>query len=383
MIFIYNISTGGVYMNSRSKEIIKTSIIGIIGNLLLVVIKGTIGFLSSSISIIMDGVNNLTDAGSSTIAIIGTKLANKTPDKKHPYGHGRIEDITSFLIGGIILFAGGLAIYESITSLIDYFETRTIPSFTTLSLVIIGVAILIKGAIAIYYRKQGQKLKSDVLKASGIDAMFDMLLSTATLVGAILAKTLGIYIEGYLGIIIGIFILKSGFEIVKEALSHLIGERVDEEFKTKIKNEVLDNKQVISVHDLIINSYGNGMYIASIHITVDDNLMAGQIQKLEREIATVIYQKYNVILTIGIYTLGESNEESKAIKKEVLSYIANNPDILELHGFNVDLDKMVVIFDLVISFNLKDPNAYKKELEDYLKRLYPAYQFFCTIDKDF
>ena len=178
---------------NREKTIVRTSVIGIIGNIFLVGFKATIGFIAGSISIIMDALNNLTDALSSIITIVGTKLSNKKPDKKHPFGHGRIEYITSTIIAALILFAGGLAIYESIKSIIEYFDTKELPQFNIISLVIIGVAILVKVGIGIFYKIQGKRVNSSSLKASGTDALFDAILSTATLVGAIFAYTLHLY----------------------------------------------------------------------------------------------------------------------------------------------------------------------------------------------
>ncbi len=198
---------------NREKKIVTTSIIGIGGNVLLVAIKAFIGLLANSISLVLDAVNNLSDALSSIITIIGTKIANKKPDKKHPFGHGRVEYLTSLIIAVIILIAGAAAIYESIISLIEGSE----PNYSNLSLIIISIAIVIKVALGLFFRKMGKETNSDALKGSGIDALFDALLSLATLVGAIVAMFAHVYIEGYLGIVIGLFIIKSGIGILRES----------------------------------------------------------------------------------------------------------------------------------------------------------------------
>ena len=211
----------------REKEIIKTSFIGIVGNFFLVMFKAFVGIIAGSISIIMDAVNNFTDALSSIITIIGTKLSAKKPNKKHPYGYGRIEYITSTLIAMFILFAGGMAIYESIKSIIDYFKNGTMPTFEIYSIIIIASMIVVKVLIGLFFMNKGKRIDSDALKASGMDALFDSILSTSTLIGIFIAKYLGFYVEGYLGIEIGLFILKSGFEVLKESLSSMIGYRFD------------------------------------------------------------------------------------------------------------------------------------------------------------
>ncbi|MBO4682779.1 MAG: cation diffusion facilitator family transporter, partial [Bacilli bacterium] len=174
-------------LKAREKGIARTSIVGIVGNFILVATKATIGFIAGSVSIIMDAVNNLTDSLSSIITIIGTKLSGKKPDKKHPFGHGRIEYITSAIVGIIILVAGITAIYESILSIVDHFQNGTMADYSIVSLIIIGVAVFIKLSLGIFFRLQGKKYDSDVLKASGVDALFDVLLSLGTLVGAIVS----------------------------------------------------------------------------------------------------------------------------------------------------------------------------------------------------
>ena len=206
-------------MINREKEIVKTSVVGIAGNVVLVAFKAFVGFLAGSVAIIMDAVNNLTDALSGIITIVGTKLAGKRPDKKHPYGYGRIEYLTSTLIAVLILFAGGMAVFESIQSIIDHFQNGAMPAFEIYSIVIVAAAIGAKVAIGLFFKKRGATIDSEALKASGTDALFDSVLSTATLVGVLVAKFAGVYIEGYLGILIGLFILKSGVGVLAESLS--------------------------------------------------------------------------------------------------------------------------------------------------------------------
>jgi len=367
----------------RSKGIIKTSFVGIGGNFLIAGTKAVIGLIASSISIILDAVNNLTDALSSLITIIGIKLSGKKPDKKHPYGHGRIEYITSAVIGFIILFSGATAIVESIKSIIDHFQNGSMPDFSILSLFIIAFAVIAKIVLGLFFKRQGKKYESDTLKASGNDALSDAILSTSTLVGAIIAKFAGLYVEGYLGIIIGIFIIKAGLEVILEAGSDIIGRRIDKEFSDKIKKSVLAVNGVLSVHDLIINSYGNNTYIASIHIGIKDDMKAREIQEIEREIAYKMYEEYHVIMTTGIYTLSEISEKAYEIKQFILKMIKDDPNILELHGYFYDENKKVINFDLVFSFDEKEPEAKVSSILEMLNEKYDDYKFICNIDKDY
>lgn len=368
---------------NREKGIIATSIIGIAGNILLVGLKAFIGFLANSISIITDAINNLSDALSSLITIIGTKLSNKKPDKQHPYGHGRIEYLTATLIGALILFAGGTAISESIKSIIDYFKNGATADYDVTSFIIISLAIAIKLLLGIFFKLRGKKFKSDVLNASGMDALFDVLLSAATLVGAIISKTTGFYCEGYIGIAIGLFIIKSGIGVIKESVSHMIGSRADEELKKQIKQEVYSVSGVQGVYDLILNNYGNDKYIGSVHVGVDNKLNAQDIQKIEREISAKMYLEHGIIMTVGIYTENDDSELSIEIKKNIQKIIKNNKNILQLHGFYFDESTKICNFDLVISFDEKEPQTVIDSIGEELQKIFPDVVFMINLDLDY
>ena len=369
--------------DKRESTIIRTSIIGIIGNIFLVGFKAAIGFIAGSISIVVDALNNLTDALSSIITIVGTKISNKKPDKKHPFGHGRVEYITSTLVAFLILFAGGLAIYESIKSIIDYFQNKTLPQFTVWSLVIIGVAILVKVGIGIFYKIQGKKVNSSALKASGSDALWDAALSTGTLIGAIFAYTLGWYVEGYLGILIGLFIIKSGIGILRESFSLIIGERYDKEEINKIRQDICAIDGVQGAYDLIINNYGPNKNIGSVHIGVANNLTAKEVQIIERNITAMMYMKYNTIMTVGIYADFVETEISKSIHKYLLEVNSKYEHILQLHGFFVDEEKKLCNFDLVISFDEQEPEQVVENVKKAMEEKFPEYTFIVTLDNDF
>ena len=367
----------------REKEIIKTSFIGLIANVLLVGFKAFVGFVAGSISIIMDALNNLTDALSSIITIIGTKLSNKRPNKKHPYGYGRIEYITSTLIAVLILFAGGMAIYESIKSIIDHFQKGTMPEFEIYSIVIIAVAIAVKVGIGLFFRRQSKKTDSEALDASGKDALFDSILSSSTLVGMLVAKFAGFYVEGYLGIIIGCFIIRSGIEVLKESLSSIIGNRFEKDLITNIKNDINQIDGVQGSFDLILNSYGHNKNIGSVHIGVKDNLTSKEIQEIERNITYLMYTKYNTIITVGIYAENTNDKESKAIYDGILEVTKKYQNILQIHGYYVDKVKKYINFDLVISFDEEKPYEIIENIKEEVGKNNPDYQIIINYDQDF
>lgn len=364
---------------NREKLIVRTSIVGILGNVGLVAAKAIIGIIAGSISIILDAVNNLTDALSSVITIIGTKLAGKKPDRKHPYGHGRIEYITSLIIAVIILVAGGTAIYESIQSLIKGNKA----TYTDLSLIIISLAILVKVGLGIFFRRMGKKTHSEALKASGVDALFDALLSLSTLIGAIIARFTGVAIEGYLGILIGLFIIKTGIEIMINALSSIVGKRTDKETSLGVKQLVNSFPEVIGAYDLVLHDYGPTKSIGSIHIEVRDDLTAKEIHPLSRKIMQAVYEKYGIILTVGIYATNESNPEIKQIRKDLYELIKQYPTIKQTHGFYVDVELKMVSFDIIVDFKDENAEGIRKELVEKMSAMHPDYQYYVILDDDY
>ena len=364
---------------NREKKIVQTSIIGILGNVLLVAAKAFIGFLAGSIAIITDAVNNLTDALSSTITIIGTKLANKKPDKKHPYGHGRIEYVTSLAIAVIIIIAGVMAIFESVKSIIDGAK----PSHDYISIIIISVAIVVKLGLGFYFVYVAKKVKSDVLKASGFDALLDALLSSSTLIAVLISLFWDFNIEGYLGIAIGLFIIRTGIEVLREGISSLVGERADQDLIDNIKELVTSFPEVIGAYDLILNNYGPNKTIGSIHIEVRDNLTAKEIHPLSRMISSAAYQKFGIILTVGIYAQNESDEKASEIKSYVEEIIKEYDNLKMLHGFYLDESKHMVSFDLVFDFSKEDNRPQIEEIKAKLKEKYPQYDYYIIEDTDF
>jgi len=364
---------------NRQKKIIQTSIIGIIANIFLVIIKAIIGILAHSVSIISDAINNLTDSLSSVITIVGTKFAGKKPDKKHPYGHGRIEYLVSLIIGLIILVAGMMAIYESVKAIIE----KPVVDYSIVSLIVIALAVLVKVFIGIYYLKVGKSVNSEPLKASGKDALFDVLLSTATVVGIVTSLAWEINIEGYIGIVIGLFILRAAIEVIHDGFSLIIGERASEEVIENIKKLVCSFPEVKGAYDLIINSYGEERRIASIHIEVDDNLTATEIHHLSRSIAVKVYSETSTILTVGIYASNENKPEVKMIKDYIYELVNEDQGITQIHGFYLDEEKKLITFDLIFDFKYKDPQKKIAELINILSEKYPEYSFYIIQDTDF
>ena len=360
----------------RNKVIVKTSILGIFMNIMLVIFKMLVGFFANSISIILDAVNNLTDILSSIVTIVGTKLSTKAPDKEHPYGHGRIEYFTSVILSVIILLAGVSAIKESISKIIKPDDTE----YSLLSFVIIFVAVITKFQFSKYAKNTGKSVNSQTLIATGQDALMDSLLSFSTLVGAIINYIWHFKLEGYLGVVIGLFILKSSIEILKEAVDLILGLRADGDLTKKLKEKMNSFEEVQGVYDLNLHNYGPASIIASAHIQVRNDMTAEEIHILTREIEYLIYQEFGIILTIGIYAANDKGEFGE-IKKTLTEILKEYKNVLQVHGFYVDKADNVY-FDLIMDFETQNREELKNEIVKKLKEKYPKYNYNVILDQD-
>ena len=363
---------------NRDKLIIKTCIIGILTNVLLVVFKAFVGMVSNSIAVILDAVNNLSDAISSIITIVGIKLAGKLPDKKHPLGYGRIEYLTSMIVSGIVLYAGITSIAESIKKII-YPEA---PDYSITSLIIIAVAVLVKVILGKYVKAQGEKVNSGSLIASGSDALFDAILSASVFVSAIIFIVSGFSLEAYIGVAISCFIIKSGIEMMKETLNEILGTRADTDITNKIKHILSQYSQVRGVYDLIMYNYGPDKYYTSVHLEVPDTMTAKEIDDLTRKMETKIHKETGVILTgVGIYAYNTQNDEAMQIEKEVIKKVLKHKWALQVHGFYLDIKEQKMRFDVVMSFDI-NPEGGIKTLYEELHNSYPKYELEIVSDVD-
>ena len=255
---------------SRNAVIVRTSFIGILANVLLAAFKAVVGLASSSIAIVMDAVNNVSDAASSVITIVGTKLAGKEPDRKHPFGYGRIEYLSAMVISVLVLYAGITAFVESVKKIIH----PDVPDYSTVTLIIVAVAVVVKIFLGRYVKSVGEKVNSDSLVNSGKDAMLDSVISASTLVAAAIHLIFHVSLEAWLGAVIALVIIKSGVEMLRETLSQILGERADAELAREIKAAVNSYPQISGAYDLVLHNYGPDSYNGSIHIEVPDTLSA-------------------------------------------------------------------------------------------------------------
>ncbi len=364
----------------RNSIIVRTSIIGIIANIFLAAFKAAIGIISNSVAILMDSVNNISDAASSIITIAGTKLAAKRPDKKHPFGYGRIEYLSAMVISLLVLYAGVTAFIESVKKIFS----PDVPDYSTLSLIIVAAAVIVKIVLGTYVKNVGKSVNSDSLINAGSDAKLDSVISASTLVAALIYIFSGISLEAWLGAIIGLVIVKAGLEMLKETLSKILGERVDPELVKSIKATIRSLPEVNGAYDLVMHNYGPDSYNGSVHIEIPDKLSVNELDRLLRRIQVKVYKEHGVILTaIGIYSHNTENPLAVSAREKISSIVAEIPEILQMHGFYIDKEDMMIRFDIVLSFNVNDREQLRSEVYEKVLKEYPGYDIQIGLDIDF
>lgn len=362
----------------RNKLIVRTSIIGILANVLLAGFKMVVGLFAHSIAIILDAVNNLSDVLSSLVTIVGNKLANKAPDRKHPLGHGRVEYISALIVSAIILYAGVTAAIEAVKKIIN----PTKPNYTTITLFIIAVAVVVKILLGLYVSKQGKKAKSGALEASGKDALFDAVISASVLASAIIYLTTKVSLEAYVAVIISIFIIKAGIEIMAETISEILGKRADADLTKKVKEILNREPEVRGAYDLLLNNYGPNKNYASVHLELPDTMTVDEVDVLTRKLEMNVYKETGIILTgVGVYSYNTSDTEVAHIRNEVQEMVMAHDWSLQMHGFYLDIEKHTMRFDVVLSFDI-DPKEGIDIIRKEVKESYPEYELNIIADVD-
>lgn len=362
---------------SRDSVIIRTSVIGILTNVFLAAFKAVVGIVSHSIAVTLDAVNNLSDALSSIITIVGTKLAGKSPDKKHPLGHGRVEYLSAMIVSGIVLYAGITSAVESVKKIIH----PEVAEYSTVSLIIIAVAIAVKLILGKYVKKQGEMVNSGSLVASGSDATFDAILSASVLASAIIFLTTGISLEAWVGVVIAVFIIRSGIEMVTETLDDILGKRADSDVTVRIKRILSEEPEVRGAYDLFLYNYGPDRDYGSVHIELPDTMTVEEVDRLTRRLEAKVYDQTGVVLTgIGVYSYNTSGEAVK-LRSEVTKRVMAHDWALQIHGFYFDMESREVRFDVVMSFDI-DHGEGVKILTEEMQEAFPDYHFIVVPDID-
>ena len=370
---------------TRNAYIYLGSIVGIICNLILSIIKITVGVISSSVSIMADGFNNLSDMASSLITMVGIKLANMPADKEHPFGHGRMEYLSALVVAFMVMLVGA----QFIKSSVDRILNPTKVSFEMIPFILLLISLILKLWLSRFNKYVGEKINSSALKAASVDALGDVFTSSCVIISFLASKFTTIPIDGYVGVLVSLAILYAGYSLVKDTISPLLGEAPDEELVKAIKQGVLSYDNIIGVHDLIIHNYGVGKCMASIHAEIPSNIDLVTIHEIIDTAEREISQKLNIYLVIHMDPMCIHDEKINAIKGDVQQILFKYEQIKSMHDFRITEGKNQtnIIFDIEVNFDevntVEKEEELRKNLEEDIKKLNPLYNCIITIDKYF
>jgi len=359
-------------------------IIGILVNLVLFTIKLSVGLITSSISITADAFNNLSDAASSIITILGFKLSSMPADKEHPFGHGRIEYISALIVAFMVMLVGVQFIKSSFQKIIN----PDIVVFELIPFILLLVSILLKVWLSRFNKHIGNTINSSALKAASIDALGDVFTSSCVAISFLAAKFTSIPIDGYMGMGVALFIVYSGFNLVKETLNPLLGEAPDPELVNAINEKVMSYDNILGTHDLIIHNYGPGRCMCSIHAEIPSDISLVKIHEIIDKAERDISNELNIYLVIHIDPICIIEGEVKEIYDYIQDYLNNFEYVDSIHDFRVigEGEYKNIIFDVVIDTSKKislSDSEIKSNINDHVQKVHPDYRTLITVDKHY
>lgn len=365
---------------TRNQSIIRTSLVGVAGNLILAVIKFIIGALANSVSIIADAINNVADTLTSIVTIIGTKLSEKQPNSKHPFGYGRVEYLSSLIIGVVILYVGISELNRSLRHIIHPEES----DYSALMLIIIAIAVVVKYAVGFYTKKRGKALDSEPLKASGEETLHDVLMSGATLVAALVYVKTGVSIEAWVAAVISLLIIKTGLETIMVTVGSILGRSADIETARAVKESILSFPEIEDVYDIVIHSYGKERRYGSAHVEVPDVFKVGWIDNLQRAVMRKVREDTGVeMLGLSIYAINTRNQRVIEAREKVQKIVDETEGAIRMHGFYVDYIDKSINCEVVANFKVKDTESLRETLVQKVLELYPDFEVIIKIIHDF
>ena len=365
--------------DTREGVVSATSILSIIVNLLIALVKVVVGLITSSIAIISEGVNNASDALSSVLTLLGTKLASKKPDAKHPFGYGRIEYFTSLIIAVLILVSG---IEMLISSIKRVFNPEDL-SISYISLAIIVFSAVIKYVLGNYTIKKGKQVSSDTLDALGTECKNDSYVSVVTIATALIYILFKLNIDAYAGIFTSALIIKAGLEILFNNISELLGQVGDKELAGKIYQEIRATDGIINAVDMILHNYGPDTYTGSVNVEIDHKKTVGEIYDFLHALQLKIMYEYNVTMVFGIYAVDNDSKQSKKLRKQIAEYVIKHEHIHSYHAVYLDDESDKLYCDLVVDYEAGDWQAIRDDCAAYLKDKYPDREIVVNIDTEF
>lgn len=365
--------------DSREGIISVTSVLGIIVNLLIAAVKVFLGILASSIAIISEGINNASDALTSVLTLLGTKLAGKKPDRKHPFGYGRIEYLTSLIIAVLIIVTG----VETLISAVKLIFHPAEIEISYVALVAVAISAVVKFFLGVYTMKQGKKADSGALTAVGLDCRNDSFVSIVTIVSALIFLIFRFSVDAYVGVFMSLIILKAGFEVLRDTVSELLGRPGESELAASIYQQIRSTKGVVNAADMMLHNYGPDAYSGSVNVEMDHEMTVGEVYEILHELQLRIMHEQNVTMVFGIYAVDNDHEEVRAIRKAVGSFVKAQEHVVSFHAVYLDPNSGKIYCDLVVDYDLRDWDALRSEFMSYMAEICPGKEIELTIETEF
>lgn len=365
--------------NTREGIIATTSTLGIIANILIAGTKVIIGLLASSIAIVSEGVNNAADVMTSLLTLIGTKLAGKHPDEKHPFGYGRIEYLTSLVIAIMIIVTG----IEMLKSAIELIKHPANLNMSYLALAIVAGSAVIKFFLGLYTIKMGKKADSGALVGVGLDCRNDAFASLVTIISVVAFLVFGIQIDAYAGFITAALIIKAGIDVLRETISELLGRPGEKELATKLYKEIRSTPGIINAADMMLHNYGPDAYSGSVNVELDHKISVKEAYAFLHALQLRIMHEYDVTMVFGIYAVDNDSPEGKALRKYIGQYVIDTEHVKSFHAVYIEPDTNNIYCDLIVDYKLKDWDALRDDFIAYMAKKYPDNEVILTIETEF
>jgi cation diffusion facilitator family transporter len=357
--------------------------VGIFANVLLFAGKLIVGLTINSIAVMADAINNLSDAAASIITLVGFKVTNKPPDREHPFGHGRIEYISAMIVSFLVIIVG----FEFIKSSAERVMHPKIVEFDWITAALLSLSIVIKLWLGFFNKKIGKSIGSKAMEATAADSISDVVTTSVVLLSLILSLWITFPIDGYIGMLVALFIMYSGFNLTKDTLNPLLGEAPEEEFVSEIIERTMAYEGIIGVHDIIVHNYGPNRVVVSLHAEIPGNMdvIAAHevIDKAEQEISKGL----GIYLVMHMDPINVDDEVVQKVHKQVVGVLSEFGMELSIHEFRMvgDCDHCNVIFDMVVPHIVKEKDEHKvaKEISEAIKNKYPQFNPIITIDRSY
>ncbi len=364
---------------SREGVITVTSVLGLIVNIVISAVKIAIGAAVSSIAIVSEGIHSGADAATSVLTIVGVKLANKRPTRKHPFGYGRIEYLTSLVIAILIMYTG----FEILTTSVDLIFHPADLAIDYLTLAIVAVTAVIKFLLGIYTMKKGKQVESDTLYGLGAECRNDSFASVITIVSAAIFLVFRLSVDAYAGILTALLIMETGFEILRSTLADLLGRSGNHELAEQLYKEIRETEGVIHAADMMLHNYGPDAYSASVNIEIDHEKTVGQVYQQIHSLQLRILQQYRVTMVFGIYAVDNKSEDSRTMRSQIAQFVLDHPHVKSYHALYHDRSENRIYCDFIVGYEAFDWEALREAFTDYMAALYPGCTVALTVETEY